>query len=184
MKIGIDISQLAHIGGVNTYTKNLTEELVKNSKLDLTFFYSSLRKSYKGNLPNVKKFRIPPTLLELLFNQVRLPIDGFIGEVDVFHSSDWIQPSTRAKKVTTYHDLVPLKFPQWSDPKIVAVHKRRLSLVEKEVDTVIAVSQATKKDLLEVSNIPSEKIVVIYEAADEQFKLQDNSKIENFKRQF
>ncbi len=183
MRVGFDISQIAHQGGVATYTDRLAHQLATSSKIDPVFFYSSLRKSYKGDLKNVKSFRLPPTLFERLFNQLRfIPIEKFLGEVDIFHSSDWVQPPTKAKKVTTYHDVVPLKFPQWSDPKIVNVHRRRLALVEKEIDQVIAVSEATKKDLLEMTKIPEEKITVIYEGVDPQFKPLDQTEIEDFRR--
>lgn len=166
----MDISQIAFKGGVPTYTKMLSEQLDKSDQLDMVYFFSSLRKSYQGNLKNVKQFKIPPTILQILFNQLRIvPVETFIGEVDIFHSSDWTQPPTKAKKVTTYHDVIPLKSPQWSVPKIVEVHKRRLQIVEKEVDIVIAVSKTTKQDLLEVSNIPEEKIVVIYEGVSMDF---------------
>ncbi len=185
MKIGFDISQTAHSGGVGIYTQNLADQLSKISDLEMVYFYSSLRKPYRGGLKNVKKYRLPPTLFEMLFNRWRnVPIEKFIGPVDIFHSSDWIQPKSKAKKVTTYHDLVPLKFPQWSHPKIVAVHKRRLALVEKEIDMVIAVSQSTKRDLLEISTIPEEKITVIYEGVGEQFKPQSEDDMKLFRQKY
>ena len=185
MKVGFDISQLAYKGGVVTYTKNLTEELSKISELEMIFFYSSMRRPYRGALKNVKRFHLPSTALEIIFNKFRkIPIEKFIGSVDIFHSSDWVQPKTNAKKVTTYHDVVPLKYPQWSHPKVVSVHKRRLELVEKEIDMVIAVSESTKKDLLEISKIPEEKITVIYEGVDEKFKPQDKEDIENFRKKY
>lgn len=183
MKIGFDISQITYDGGVATYTKQLSRRLDNIKELEMVYFYTSLRRKYNGGLKNVKEYKIPPTLAEILFNRVRIfPIDLLIGEIDIFHSSDWIQPLTKAKKVTTYHDLIPIKFPKWSHPKIVDVHKRRLKLVEKEIDYVIAVSEATKRDLLEVSNIPEEKIVVIYEGVDEKFKLQPEYKVQEFKK--
>lgn len=185
MRVCIDISQIAHKGGVGVYTNQLAQSLVKQKDIDFIFFYSSLRKGYKGSLPNVKKFFIPPTLLEIFFNRLRFPkIESFIGKVDVFHSSDWTQPPADAKKVTTYHDVIPLKFPQWSHPKIVDVQKKRLKIVEKEIDMVIVVSESTKKDLLEVSKIPEEKVTVIYEGVDEQFKLQSKDEIESFKKRY
>src|SRR3990167_693626 len=185
MRVGLDISQIAHGGGVGTYTQNLALGLAQMQDFKTVFFYSSLRKPYRGNLSNVKSFSVPPTLLELLFNRLRiLPIETFIGEVDVFHSSDWIQPKTKAKKVKTYHDVIPLKFPQLSHPKIVEVHKRRLKLVEEEIDMVIAVSEATKKDLLEVSKIPSEKIKVVYEGVGREFKKRDQKDVEVFRRKY
>lgn len=185
IKVGMDISQLAHLGGVATYTKNLTHELNKISDLEMVYFYSSLRKHYHGDLKNVKKFRLPPSLFEMLFNKWRnVSIEKFVGSIDIFHSSDWTQPPAKAKKVTTYHDVVPLKYPQWSTPKIVEVHKRRLKLVEKEIDMVIAVSEATKKDLIEVSSIPEDKITVIYEGSSGDFKSQSEDKINKFKEKY
>ncbi|MBI2599826.1 glycosyltransferase family 4 protein [Candidatus Daviesbacteria bacterium] len=183
--VGMDISQTAHKGGVATYTYNLTKKLSEIPDLEMVFFYSSLRKPYRGKLKNLKSYRLPPTLFEMLFNRWRnVSIEKFIGPVDIFHSSDWTQPPSKAKKVTTYHDVVPEKYPQWSYPKIVSVHKRRLKIVEKEIDMVIAVSETTKKDLMEVSNIPEEKIVVIYEGPTGDFKPQSEEKIREFKEKY
>ncbi len=184
IKVGFDISQLAHSGGVNTYTDNLAQRLENSKDISIQFFYSSLRKKYQGDLKNIKTYKIPPTLLNLLFNNFRLSIDPFIGTVDIFHSSDWIQPKTKAKKVTTYHDLVPIKHPEWSHPQIVKIHQKRLSLVEKEIDMVIAVSESTKKDLLEVSNIPADKISVIYEGVGLEFKPQSDKVTHDFRRKY
>ncbi len=182
MKVGFDISQIAHIGGVTTYTENITSQLSKTT-IDMVYFYFSLRKPYNGKLSNVKKFFLPPTLSEFIFNRVRkIPIELFIGDIDIFHSSDWIQPPTKAKKITTYHDVVPIKYPQWSHPKIIEVHKRRLEIVEKEIDIVIAVSESTKRDLLELTKIPENKIKVIYEAAEEQFKPSNKELVEDFRK--
>lgn len=185
MRVGFDISQIAHKGGVGIYTNNLAKQLSKLPGLQMSYFYSSLRKPYSGTLPNVKSFPLPPTLLEIIFNKFRvLPIENFIGSIEIFHSSDWLQPKTKAKKVTTYHDIVPLKYPQWSHPKIVSVHKKRLEMVEKEIDMVIAVSGATKKDLLEITKIPKEKITVIYEGVDDKFQQKDKGEVEEFRRKY
>lgn len=185
IRIGMDISQTAHKGGVATYTYNLTKKLSEIPDLEMVYFYSSLRKPYKGKLKNLKSYRLPPTLFEMLFNRWRnVSIEKFMGPLDIFHSSDWTQPPSKAKKVTTYHDVVPEKYPQWSHSKIIAVHKRKLRLVENEIDHVIAVSESTKKDLLEVSNIPEEKITVIYEGPTGDFKPQPEERIRKFKEKY
>lgn len=185
IRVGFDISQLAHTGGVVTYTDNVTAQLSKLSDLEMVYFYSSLRKPYKGKLKNVKAYRLPPTLFETLFNKIRnIGIEKFIGSVDIFHSSDWVQPPSKALKVTTFHDVVPLKYPQWSTPEIVSVHKRRLKIIEEEIDHVIVVSESTKKDLMEVSSIPKQKITVIYEAPSKDFQKQPEEKIAVFKAKY
>lgn len=185
MKVGMDLSQIAHKGGVGIYTQNLAKHLLKLPDLNLIFFYSSLRKKYRGDLPNVKSYLLPPSLFEMLFNIIRnVSIEKFLGPLDIFHSSDWVQPPSKAKKVTTYHDLIPLKFPHLSLPKIVAVAKRRIKIVEQEIDYVIAVSNSTKKDLIELSSIPPEKIIVIYEGVSGHFKPHDQLETFEFKKKY
>ena len=183
MKIGIDISQIVYCGtGVATYTRNLVEKILEmDKKNDYVLFGSSFRRQSAFNIfPQTKVYPFPPTLLEILWNQLHtLSVENLIGKVDVFHSSDWTQPPTKAKKVTTVHDLLVYKYPEVShnetkfrwdtlspSANIVASQKRRMELVKKECDLVIAVSESTKKDLMEILKIPEEKIRVIYEATN------------------
>jgi glycosyltransferase involved in cell wall biosynthesis len=49
---------------------------------------------------------------------------------------------------------------------------------------VIAVSEATKKDLLKVSKISPDKIVVIYEGVDTRFKPQNTKEINQFRKKY
>lgn len=166
MKVGIDISQVAFPGtGVAVYTTNLVQHLLKSGG-DYVLFGSSLRQQRAFEIfPQTKVFPFPPTMLEFVWNRLHtLPIESLIGKIDIFHSSDWTQPPTRAVKVTTIHDLVVYKYPETSHPYIVAVQRRRLNWVKKECDKIIAVSESTKKDIVEILHIPANKVKVIYEA--------------------
>ena len=186
MRIGIDISQLAYQNtGVANYLKRLVEELVKlDSKNEYILFYSSLRKAFPYSVFNfqqnsnaqVKIFRFPPTLLDLLWNRLHIfPIEKFIGPVDIFISSDWTQPPSKANKVTILYDLIVYKYPEEThnqtnfslknfvlSANIVASQKRRLKWVKKEVDKIICISEATKKDAEDILHIPSDKLRVIH----------------------
>ena len=192
MKIGIDISQIVYGTGVSNYTRQLVESLSKiDHKNQYVLFGSSLRlhnklKKFKEELSgyaNVefRLFHYPPSLLEILFNRFRiLPIEKFVGEIDVFHSSDWLQPPVKSpltKKVTTVHDMISYLFPKSLHPKIISNQKRRLSLVKKEVDSIIADSKTTRDDLVKFMEIPEEKITVIYLAASLEFKPQDDDRV-------
>ncbi|MDP2860359.1 MAG: hypothetical protein Q8N98_01435, partial [bacterium] len=94
MKIGIDISQIVHPGGVAIYTKNLVKNLLKIDKINnYILFGSSLRKldllrqAFKDQYI-AKFYPFPPTFLEFMFNKLRIPkIEFFTGYVDVFHTS-------------------------------------------------------------------------------------------------
>ena len=195
MKIGLDISQIVYGTGVSVYTKNLIEALLRVDKEnEYNLFFSSLRqnlgqklkfKSQNYNL-KVKSFKIPPSLLEPLWNLLHIiPVENFLGPIDVFHSSDWTQPPTKAAKVTTIHDFGFIKYPDTAHPKIKAVMTRRFKWIKREVDLIIAVSQATKKDIVEILGIPAEKIRVIYEGVSEDVKqIKEQKIIEEVKKKY
>lgn len=192
MKIGIDISQIVYGTGVSDYTKNLVKTLLKIDKTDeFMLFGGSLRRANELRSYNVgvhgnsviKIFPVPPTVADYIWNRLHiLPIEWLIGKLDVFHSSDWTQPPSKAYKVTTIHDLTPLRFPEISHPKIVAAHKARLKWVKKEVDKIIAVSEFTKREIVELLDIDPGRIVVIHEAPDSDMKPVGKEKIEETKK--
>ena len=169
MRIGIDVSQLAYpTTGVATYLRNLVKELIKkDTKNEYILFYSSLRRKLEEKFDSknvtVKKFKLPPSLLTILWNKLHIiPIETFIGPVDVFISSDWTQPPSKAKKVTILYDLIVYKYPKETSQKIIDVQKRKLAWVTKEVDRILCISKATKKDAEEILGIPSRKLTVVY----------------------
>lgn len=192
MRIGIDISQIVYGTGVSTYTKKLVENLLKiDKKNEYILFGSSLRSKKKlaefadslKDFKNcqVKVFSYPPTILEFLWNKLHiLPIENLIGEVDIFHSSDWTQPrikSPNTKKVTTVHDMISFLFPSSVHPKIISSQKRRLKRVKEEVNLILADSETTKDDIVKFLQIQEDLIRVVYLAPSEEFKPQDEAKV-------
>lgn len=174
MKIGIDISQLAYPGtGVANFLEKWIDNLLAiDKKNEYIFFFSSLRSSLspkflkyqKNPQVKIKTFKIPPTALDLLWNKAhKIPIESFIGPVDVFITSDWTEPPAKnAKKATIVYDLIVYKYPEETHGKIIATQKRKLKWVKKESDLVFTISQSSKKDLEEILDLPSSKIKVIY----------------------
>lgn len=175
MKIGIDISQIVYEGaGVGEYIRELVRALLTIDKEnEYVLFFSSLRRNFQYSFFNfqskpknleIRVYKFPPTLLDFLWNRLHMfPIEWFVGDVDVFVSSDWTQPPTRkAKKVTILYDLIVFKYPNETDKKIVAVQKRRLAWVKKKCDKIFCISKSTKKDAMNVLNIEEERLRVIY----------------------
>lgn len=186
MRIGIDISQLAFQGtGVAVYLQNLIAQMIKQDKTNqYILFYSSLRRNFQSSIFNlqsnnnvtIKQFKLPPTLLDILWNRLHiLPIEWFIGPLDVFISSDWTQPPSKSKKITILYDLIVYKYPEEThnqtsfsfknlliSPNIVASQRKRLAWVKKEVDKILCISASTKKDAMEILGLPEEKFSVVY----------------------
>jgi len=174
MRIGIDVSQTAFKGvGVSNYLLHLVENLVVlDPKNQFVLFFSSLRQEVPKEIAQlakldnveVKTFKFPPLLLEILWNRIhKVPIERFIGNVDIFISSDWTQPPVQtAKEATILYDLIIYKYPKETAQKIIKVQKRRLRWVRKEVDEVFCISEATKKDASDILNIDKKKLAVLY----------------------
>ena len=186
MKIGIDVSQLAYKEtGVANYLGSLVKSLVDlDKKNDYVLFYSSLRNKLKTeNLKlkdtsnvTIKQFKIPPTILDILWNKLHImPIENFIGNVDVFITSDWTEPPAKhAKKVTILYDLIVYKYPEEThnqtkfnplkfiiSPNIVASQKRKLEWVKKESDRILCISESTRKDAAKILGIEPNRLAVI-----------------------
>lgn len=174
MKIGIDISQLAYERtGVANYLRSLVQSLINNDhKNEYILFYSSLRRKFdvsalkipKDANVSLREFRFPPKLLHILWNRLHvLPIENLIGNVDLFITSDWIEPPTKkAKKATILYDLIIYKHPDETAEKIIKTQKQKLKWVKKETDMVFCISEATKRDAVDVLKIDPSRLQVLY----------------------
>lgn len=181
MIIGIDVSSVMYGTGVGNYTLNLVTNLLKIDKTNqYKLFFSSLRQPLPAGIANLSSksnvkiysFKLPPLVLDFLWNRLHiLPIELFIGKCDIFHTSDWTQPPTiKANTITTIHDLVPFLYPQWSHPKNIATHTRKMSWAIKECQKFICVSKYTQTDLKKVfPNVNLNNCYVVYEAAEKKY---------------
>jgi len=186
MRIAIDVSQIVYDTGVSVYTRNLVSSLLEIDKNNeyILFAGSLRRKQELKKFFDTRVFSIPPTLADMLWNRLHVyPIERLVGQVDVFHSSDWAQPPSKAFKVTTIHDLAPIKFSQWTNKKIVSVHKRRLKWVRREVDQIIVPSVSTKKSLSKLG-ISSSRVTVIPEASDGSVKTVSENMVKKLKEKY
>lgn len=175
MKIGIDVSQLAYPNtGVATYLKHLVQYLITLDETnEYILFASSFRRKKmlheqiaffltKKNV-SVKMISIPLSVLDIVWNKLHiLPIEYFIGKVDIFISSDWVQPPSNAKKVTILYDLIIYTYPEETSQKIIAVQKRKLAWVKKEIDKILCISKSTQEDAEKILGMPKERLIVVY----------------------
>lgn len=91
------------------------------------------------------------------------PVEKLIGKIDLFISSDWVEPPTEsAKKATILYDLIVNKYPNETDQKIVITQTRRLGWVKSESDVILCISQSTANDAMKTLGIKKNKLKVIY----------------------
>lgn len=196
LRIGIDISQIVYSTGVSFYTRNLVKNLLKVDKENKYVFYAGTLRNRSVLFKNLEEFSdykfqfktkiypFSPKISDLLFNRFHfVPIDLFMGKLDVFHSSDWTQPKSKAFRVTTIHDLAPIVYPNITERSIVDVHRARLKRIYGEVDRIIVPSDATKNELLRLG-FTQDRLRVIHEAPGEVFRPQSEKEVQIIKKKF
>lgn len=81
-----------------------------------------------------------------------------------------IRNAKNTRSIVTIHDLIFLRYPayyHYIDRKIYAYKFRKSCL---NADRIIAISECTKRDIMTFFHIPEEKIDVVYQGCDAQFK--------------
>lgn len=108
-----------------------------------------------------------PELAMLALDALMLPFELF-GGANVYHSVQLGLPAARRMRaVLTIHDLAPLRWPghYLRLPHARLGHMWQYALAQR-ADAIVAVSEATKRDVVERLRIPSERVRVIPEAVD------------------
>ena len=77
-----------------------------------------------------------------------------------------------AATVLTVYDLIPLLFPQHSTARARLLFRWATALALRAADRVIAISAATRRDLLAHFRVPPDRVVAIPLAADPAFRPQ------------
>lgn len=176
MRIGLDVTALRPTRtGVGQYVYYLLRHLLRAAP-DCEFLGLSTGRQPAAVdlLPPLAGFRhvgVPTRLMYHCWNTVGVPkADRLLGGVDVFHATNYyLPPVARARRVVSFHDLAFLRNPAWSSPKITGVFSRGVRRFAQEADAIIACSEATRRDIEELLDIPPEKVVVIHDAADVAF---------------
>lgn len=74
------------------------------------------------------------------------------------------------KKIVTIHDLIFLRFPQYYTFFDRKIHFWKFKKSTEKADLIIAISEQTKRDIVEFLKIPEEKIRVVYQGCHQAFK--------------
>lgn len=195
MKIAIDVSQMCYEGtGVARYVYGLTEALLKyKSKHEFILyagtlrqraFFKKLMQTSPWNQVSWRILPLPPKFSGTAFNLLPFRAEWLVGKVDVFHSSDWSEVSTKCPSVTTVHDLVFHKYPETVSPLILRIQTKRLKKIAKNNAHIIVDSKSTKNDLEEIYNVSKERISVIYPGISKLYKPQSKKEIDRVKKKY
>jgi glycosyltransferase involved in cell wall biosynthesis len=181
MRVTFDARHLqtvARVRGIGRYSRNLLAAFARLAPSDIEWTLLRLR-----NFPAADPSPLPPhrdlatlrlrrpELSMLALDPVLLSLELPFSRPDVFHSTQLGLPAIRGHRaVITIHDLAPLRWPEHylRLPHARIGHLWEYSLARR-ADAVIAVSESTKRDVIERLRVPESRVTVIPEAVDESF---------------
>jgi len=130
------------------------------------------------SVPNFqfKSATVSDVWLARLWHRLHVPlaIERLIGPQDLFHATDFVLPptSSRTRTLLTVHDLSFVRDPESATP---ALRQYLNAVVPRSVGRashVLADSQATKDDLVDLYGVADERVSVLYCGVDGRFTPQ------------
>lgn len=102
---------------------------------------------------------------------------------DVFHAPANILPSgLRCASVVTVHDLAFLRYPEFFRPSRRLYQRWFTARSVRRASRIVAVSESTRQDLIELLHVPEERIDVIYPGIPADFRpIEDEQQINAFR---
>ena len=200
--IGFDAKRIVRNGtGLGSYGRTLVNDLAADDCLQLRLYapdkgrddlrnqvvsrpnvafchptlhtsHSTLHTIFSFLLPRSSKayWRTHGIVRDLLRDGVQV-YHGLSGELPVGIRKSGI------RSIVTIHDLIFLRHPEfyhWLDTKIYAWKFRQ---TVREADHIIAISECTKRDIIEFGGVDESKISVIYQSFSPRFSAQVAPKI-------
>lgn len=199
MKIGIEATSAveAHKTGVGAYTANLIRVMAQLPRVHTyTFYLRDAGKAFNAlqqltNSPPPRQILPPPQLINTptyqlanssllakplacpyLWAQARLPLELWQCRQSVYFFPAPVLPLLYqpGRSVITVHDVAFLFFPQCFAPLLRFWLRTATWLGAIRARAIIAVSEATRQDLLAHYKLPPDKVRVVRHGVDERYR--------------
>jgi glycosyltransferase involved in cell wall biosynthesis len=171
MRVAIDARKL-HDFGIGTYIRNLLRHLARiddrneyvllcqEPDLDLG---STLGPNFRSVLESSPNYSVR--------EQYHVPLVLRREKPDVYHAPHYVlPPAVSCASVVTIHDCIHLMFPQYLPNRMAYAYARAVMwAAARRAQSIITVSEASKRDILQFFKVPPEKVVVVPNAIDERF---------------
>jgi glycosyltransferase involved in cell wall biosynthesis len=181
MRIGFDLTPLCTPrSGVGTYTINLYESLARRADDELL---PLAHRPLHGDVQSVNH-RHGFQLNKTLWMQAILPREAARLRTEVCHFTNSVGPLyLPCPMVLTIHDMTLWLLPELHRKRRHLAMRPIIPLAVRRASAIIAVSEATKRDMTRILGVPGHKVRVIYEAAAPYFRpLMPGAELEGFRQ--
>ena len=180
MNIGFDAKRAYHnTTGLGHFSRTLISLLADHFPEHHYFLFNPSRSGkFKIKGATVKQV-LPSRLIDKLFRSawrsswVKRDLRNY--KIDLYHGVSHEIPigihKTRVKSIVTIHDLIHERHPEQYNPIDVKIYHKKFRYSCKNSDAIMAISEQTKKDIVELYGIDSRKITVCYQSCNPVFAI-------------
>jgi glycosyltransferase involved in cell wall biosynthesis len=183
MKIGYEAKRVFHNKtGLGNYSRDLIRILSHYFPQNQYYLYNpkpAKEALFVSDAQNVQE-KLPKSAFSKIFynfwRQKNIVSDLQNDQIQLFHGlSGEIPQGLRKANIpscVTIHDLIFLRYPQFYKKIEAKISEYKFRKAAKNADVVIAISEQTKRDVIDFFQIAPEKIKVIYQGCRAEFKVQ------------
>ena len=178
MNIGFDAKRAYHNStGLGHYSRNLLHSLSEYYPEHAYYLFNPKEANrFQLNGNNLHEI-LPQGFLNKLFSSGWRSswVKGDLKKlkIDLYHGLSHEIPvginKTGIRSVVTIHDLIHERFPGQYNKIDVKIYNKKFRYACANADKIIAISEQTKKDIIEFYKTPEEKITVCYQSCNPAF---------------
>jgi len=178
MNIGFDAKRAFHNQtGLGHYSRTLIHSLAQYYSAHEYFLFNPKRSSLfqfeEENVHEVVPRDFPSTFFRSAWRSSWVKKDLEKLKIDLYHGLSHEIPigiqKTNVKSVVSIHDLIHERHPEQYNPVDIKIYNKKFRYACQFADKVIAISEQTKKDIIDFYSTPCDKIVVCYQSCNPLF---------------
>lgn len=182
MKIAFDAKRFFHnTSGLGNYSRDLVR-ILSEYEPENEYLLLNKNKSERGkDILDRSNVKFIPTSKGKFSRQFKMGKDAQKQNADIFHGLSGELPlkwdKKPIKKIVTIHDLIFVRYPQYYSFFDRKIHFWKFKKAADMADKIIAISEQTKRDIIDYLKVPETKIEVIYQGCHKAFKEEQSQEL-------
>jgi glycosyltransferase involved in cell wall biosynthesis len=190
--IYIDVSAAVHSkAGLGRYSESLARAIATTQPDRFSLFYNRgrdgvLPETLQGLPRRQVSLGYKPWRMAVLLGQMaRVGFNRLAPGATLFHSTEHLLlPLSNVPTILTVHDLIYKLYPEYHKKLNYVYLNRAMPLFCRRAGAIIAVSEATKRDIVSYYGTDPAKIHVVHEAAAGHFRPPDQEEIGRVRQKY
>lgn len=197
MKIGFDAKRaFNNHTGLGNYSRFIMDALIKYAPENNYFAYTpkignpAFTTKYRQDEPQNLEIKLPKSKkLKSFWRSFLIIRDLNRDSIQLFHGLSNELPiglkRKKIKSIVTIHDLIFERYPNLYPPFDRFIYQLKFKKACQHADVIVAISEQTKRDIIDYYQINPEKIEVVYQDSDDIFKVKlEEEQLEAIKEKY